>query len=95
MESQGFNVVREYTGHGIGRLMHEDPQIPNFGQPRTGPRLRSGMTFALEPMVIAGDWKTRTLDNGWTVVSSDGALSAHFEHTVAVTEDAPEVLTSL
>jgi len=95
VESQGFNVVREYTGHGIGRLMHEDPQIPNFGQPRTGPRLRSGMTFALEPMVIAGDWKTRTLDNGWTVVSSDGALSAHFEHTVAVTEDEPEVLTSL
>jgi len=95
VESQGFNVVREYTGHGIGRLMHEDPQIPNFGQPRTGPRLRSGMTFALEPMVIAGDWRTRTLDDGWTVVSSDGALSAHFEHTLAVTEDEPEVLTSL
>jgi len=95
VESQGFNVVREYAGHGIGRAMHEEPQIPNFGQPRTGSRLRAGMTLALEPMVIAGDWKTRTLDDGWTVVSIDGALSAHFEHTVAVTEDEPEILTTL
>jgi methionyl aminopeptidase len=95
VESQGYNVVREYTGHGIGRAMHEDPQIPNFGRPHTGPRLRSGMTFALEPMVIAGGWKTRTLDDGWTVVTADGALSAHFEHTIAVTEGEPEILTRL
>ena len=95
VESQGYNVVREYTGHGIGRSMHEDPQIPNFGRPRTGSRLRPGMTFALEPMVIAGGWKTRTLDDGWTVVPADGALSAHFEHTIAVTDGQPEVLTKL
>lgn len=95
VESRGFSVVREYTGHGIGRSMHEDPQIPNFGRPRTGCRLRSGMTFALEPMVIAGDWRTRTLDDGWTVVTADGSLSAHFEHTVAVIGDQSEVLTKL
>jgi len=95
VESQGFNVVREYTGHGIGHSMHEDPQIPNFGRPGTGCRLRPGMTFALEPMVIAGDWKTRALGDGWTVVAADGALSAHFEHTIAVTEGQPEILTRL
>lgn len=95
VESQGYNVVREYTGHGIGRSMHEDPQIPNFGRPGTGSRLRPGMTLALEPMVIAGGWRTQTLDDGWTVVTSDGALSAHFEHTIAVTEDQPEILTKL
>jgi methionyl aminopeptidase len=95
VESQGFSVVREYTGHGIGRSMHEDPQIPNFGQSGTGSRLRSGMTFALEPMVIAGGWKTRTLKDGWTVVPADGALSAHFEHTIAVTDSQPEILTRL
>lgn len=95
VESQGFNVVREYTGHGIGRAMHEDPQIPNFGRPRTGSRLRPGMTFALEPMVTVGHWKTRVLDDGWTVVTADGSLSAHFEHTIAVTEDQPEILTKL
>ncbi|MEA3344778.1 MAG: type I methionyl aminopeptidase [Chloroflexota bacterium] len=93
VESQGYNVVREYTGHGIGRSMHEAPQIPNFGRPHTGAPLRPGMTFALEPMVIAGGWGTRTLDDGWTVVSADGALSAHFEHTVAVTDDQPEIFT--
>jgi methionyl aminopeptidase len=95
VESEGFNVVREYTGHGIGRSMHEDPQVPNFGHPHTGPRLRSGMTFALEPMVIAGDWRTRTLDDGWTVVTADGTLAAHFEHTIAVMDGGPEILTSL
>ena len=95
VESEGFGVVREYTGHGIGRSMHEDPQVPNFGRPNTGPRLRAGMTFALEPMVVVGDWKTRPLDDGWTVVTADGRLSAHFEHTVAVTMGDPEVLTTL
>ncbi len=95
VEGEGFSVVREYTGHGIGRSMHEDPQIPNFGRPHTGARLRGGMTFALEPMVIAGNWKTRTLDDGWTVVAADGALSAHFEHTIAVTDGEPEILTRL
>jgi len=88
-------VVREYTGHGIGRAMHEDPQIPNFGRPRTGSRLRPGMTFALEPMVTMGHWKTQVLDDGWTVVTADGSLSAHFEHTIAVTEGQPEILTKL
>jgi methionyl aminopeptidase len=94
-EVNGFNVVREYTGHGIGQKMHEDPQIPNFGQPNRGPRLRPGMTFALEPMVMAGDWRTRTLSDGWTVVTADGSLSAHFEHTLAVTDGEPEILTKL
>jgi methionyl aminopeptidase len=95
VESRGFNVVREYTGHGIGRAMHEDPQIPNFGRPRTGARLKPGMTFALEPMVLVGDWRTQTLEDGWTVVTADRSLSAHFEHTVAVTKDQPDVLTRL
>jgi len=93
VEDKGFSVVREYTGHGIGSAMHEDPQIPNFGRPGTGHALRAGMTFALEPMVNAGTWKTRVLGDGWTVVTEDGRLSAHFEHTVAVTEGEPEVLT--
>ena len=94
-EVNGFNVVREYTGHGIGQEMHEDPQIPNFGRPNRGPRLRPGMTFALEPMVMAGDWQTRTLSDNWTVVTADGSLSAHFEHTIAVTNGEPEILTKL
>ena len=94
-EANGFNVVREYTGHGIGQQMHEEPQIPNFGPPNRGPRLRPGMTFALEPMVTVGDWRTRTLSNGWTVVTADGSLSAHFEHTIAVTDGEPEILTQL
>lgn len=93
VESRGFSVVREYTGHGIGSAMHEDPQIPNFGRPGTGHALRAGMTFALEPMVNAGTWKTKVLADGWTVITEDGRLSAHFEHTVAVTEGEPEVLT--
>jgi methionyl aminopeptidase len=97
VESQGFSVVREYTGHGIGRNMHEDPQIPNYFEPRLGGRvrLRPGMTFALEPMVNVGDWRTRLLEDRWTVVTADGTRSAHFEHTVAVTKNGPEVLTRL
>lgn len=94
-QSQGYSVVREYTSHGIGREMHEDPQIPNFGQPGQGPLLKPGMTFALEPMVNAGDSRTRVLDDEWTVVTWDGKLSAHFEHTLAITEGEPEVLTHL
>jgi methionyl aminopeptidase len=93
-ESQGFSVVREYTGHGIGRQMHEDPQIPNYFEPRMGRvRLRPGMTFALEPMLNAGSWHTRVLDDEWTVVTADGQRSAHFEHTVAVTKNGPQILT--
>ena len=97
VESQGYSVVREYTGHGIGRQMHEDPQIPNYFEPRIGGRvrLRPGMTFALEPMVNIGDWKTRVLDDRWTVVTADGTRSAHFEHTVAVTKNGPEIMTRL
>ncbi|MFC1951741.1 type I methionyl aminopeptidase [Chloroflexota bacterium] len=93
-ESRGFSVVREYTGHGIGRKMHEDPQIPNFGPPGFGPILRQGMTLAIEPMVNIGGWKTRVNDNYWTVITDDGSLSAHFEKTIAITDGKPEVLTA-
>ncbi|HUV56242.1 MAG TPA: type I methionyl aminopeptidase [Dehalococcoidales bacterium] len=92
-ESRGYSVVREYTGHGIGRDMHEEPQIPNFGLPGTGPVLKKGMTLALEPMVNLGDWQTRLGDDHWTVLTADGSLSAHFEHTIAITDVEPEVLT--
>jgi methionyl aminopeptidase len=96
VESQGFSVVREYTGHGIGRNMHEDPQVPNYYAPRMGrARLRPGMTVALEPMVNAGGWRTRVLDDDWTVVTADGKRSAHFEHTVAITQNGPRILTQL
>jgi len=94
-ESRGYSVVREYTGHGIGREMHEEPQIPNFGQPGTGPVLRKGMTLALEPMVNLGDWRTRLGSNHWTVFTADGSLSAHFEHTIVITDAEPEVVTIL
>ena len=94
-ESRGYTVVREYTGHGIGREMHEDPQVPNFGDPGTGPVLQKGMTIAIEPMVNVGDWRTKVGANRWTVSTIDGSLSAHFEHTVAVTNGAAEVLTAL
>jgi len=94
-ESRGYSVVREYTGHGIGREMHEEPQIPNFGQPGSGPVLVKGMTLALEPMVNIGDWRTRLGSNHWTVLTADGSLSAHFEHTIVITEAEPEVLTIL
>jgi methionyl aminopeptidase len=92
-ESQGYSVIREYTGHGIGREMHEEPQIPNFGEKGTGLVLERGMTLALEPMVSTGDWQTRLGSNRWTVFTADGSLSAHFEHTVAITDAGPEVLT--
>ncbi|MFQ6122478.1 MAG: type I methionyl aminopeptidase [Dehalococcoidales bacterium] len=92
-ESRGFSVVREYAGHGIGREMHEEPQIPNFGLPGSGPVLKRGMILALEPMVNAGDWRTRRGDDHWTVLTADGSLSAHFEHTIAITDGEPEVLT--
>lgn len=92
-ESRGFSVVREYTGHGIGRRMHEDPQISNFGQPGQGAPLREGMTLALEPMVNVGDWRTKVLDDHWTVVTLDNSLSAHFEHTVAIMDGEPLILT--
>jgi methionyl aminopeptidase len=95
VESRGFTVIREYTGHGIGRDMHEDPQIPNFGAPGQGPMLRKGMTLALEPMVSTGDWRTRVGNNDWTVYTMDGSLAAHFEHTIVITDDSPEVLTAL
>ncbi|MBI2863451.1 MAG: type I methionyl aminopeptidase [Chloroflexi bacterium] len=94
-ESQGFSVVKEYVGHGIGRQMHEEPQIPNFGLPGRGILLKPGMVLAIEPMVNAGDWRTMILEDKWTVVTADGSLSAHFEHTVAVTENEAEILTSL
>jgi len=93
-ESRGYSVVREYTGHGIGREMHEEPQIPNFGLPGSGPVLKKGMTLALEPMVCVGDWRTRVGGDHWTVVTADGGLSAHFEHTIAITDTEPEVLTT-
>jgi methionyl aminopeptidase len=94
-ESRGYSVVREYTGHGIGREMHEDPLIPNFGEAGTGPVLQKGMTIAIEPMVNVGDWRTKVAANRWTVSTVDGSLSAHFEHTIAVTNGAAEVLTAL
>lgn len=92
-QRKGYKVVREYTGHGIGRDMHEEPQITNFGLPGSGPVLKKGMTLALEPMVNAGDWRTRVGDDQWTVYTYDNSLSAHFEHTIAVTDGEPEVLT--
>jgi methionyl aminopeptidase len=95
VEQHNFNVVREYTGHGVGRNMHEDPQVPNFGQRGRGVRLRKGMTIALEPMVNVGTWKTRLLDDSWTVVTADGELSAHFEHSFAITDGEPDILTLL
>lgn len=95
VEENGFSVVRDYVGHGIGRAMHEEPQVPNYGRPGRGPRLRPGMTLAIEPMVNAGGFEVLTLGNNWTVVTRDGRLSAHFEHTVAVTDGEPEILTRL
>ncbi len=93
VEPRGFSVVRDFVGHGIGRRLHEPPQVPNFGAPRSGVRLRPGMVLAIEPMVNAGTAEVATLDDGWTAVTADGRLSAHFEHTVAITEQGPVVLT--
>lgn len=94
-ESHGYGVVRDYVGHGIGRNMHEDPQIPNYGAPGRGPRLKPGMTLAIEPMINIGTHEVRTLGDGWTVVTADNKRSAHFEHTIVVTPDGPEILTKL
>jgi methionyl aminopeptidase len=95
VEAHGFGVVRAFVGHGIGRALHEEPQVPNFGEPGRGPRLRSGMVLAIEPMVTMGNYEVRILDDGWTAVTADGSLAAHFEHTIAVTESGPDVLTTL
>lgn len=91
----GFGIVREYVGHGVGRDMHEDPQVPNYGPPDRGPVLKKGMVLALEPMVTLGDWRTRRHNDNWTVSTLDGSLAAHFEHTIAITDGEAEVLTAL
>jgi methionyl aminopeptidase len=93
VEAHGYSVVREYVGHGVGRDMHEEPQVPNYGSPDRGPVLKKGMVLALEPMVNVGGWRTKKHNDGWTVSTLDGSLSAHFEHTVAVTDNGPDVLT--
>ncbi len=93
-EAHGYSVVREFVGHGVGRFLHEDPQVPNYGPSGRGPLLRPGMCIAIEPMLNVGDWHTRILDDQWTVVTADGSLSAHFEHTIAIAEGGPEVLTA-
>jgi methionyl aminopeptidase len=93
VESHGFSVVRDFVGHGIGKSLHEEPQIPNFGAPHQGPRLEEGMVFALEPMVNEGTYEVKILSDGWTVVTADRKRSAHFEHTIAVTDSDPEILT--
>ena len=92
-DSKGYGVVREFVGHGVGRFLHEDPQVPNYGQPGMGPLLRVGMCIAIEPMFNLGDWHTKILEDDWTVVTADGKLSAHFEHSIAITENGPEILT--
>ena len=94
VEPHGFGVVRTFVGHGIGRALHEEPQVPNFGDPGRGPQLKPGMVLAIEPMVTMGSYDVKILDDGWTAVTKDGGLAAHFEHTIAVTDDGPEVLTS-
>ncbi|HOG62779.1 MAG TPA: type I methionyl aminopeptidase [Sedimentibacter sp.] len=92
-ESHGLSVVRDYVGHGVGKKMHESPQVPNFGKPNKGPRLQEGMVLAIEPMINAGTYNVRVLENNWTVVTVDGKPSAHYEHTVAITDGEPELLT--
>ena len=95
VEGNGFSVVRDYVGHGIGRKMHEDPQIPNFGPPGRGPILKTGMTLAIEPMVNMGGYEVKTLSDGWTVVTKDKSFSAHFEHTIAITDGEADILSKL
>jgi methionyl aminopeptidase len=95
VNSYGFSVVRDFVGHGIGRQMHEEPQIPNFGPPLKGVRLEEGMVLAIEPMVNAGCWETELMPDGWTAVTRDGSVSAHFEHTIAVTANGPDILSRL
>ena len=94
-ETRGYSVVRSFVGHGIGTALHEEPQVPNFGPPGRGPRLKAGMVLAIEPMVNIGHADVEILDDGWTVVTADGQLSAHFEHTVAITDEGPQILTAL
>ncbi|MDF2520638.1 MAG: map [Clostridia bacterium] len=94
-ESYGYSVVRDLVGHGIGRKMHEDPQVPNYGLPGRGPRLAAGMALAVEPMINQGKYAVKTLSDGWTVVTADGSLSAHYENTIIITKEAPELLTLL
>ena len=93
VEANGFSVVREYVGHGVGREMHEEPEVPNFGRPGHGPRLVRGMVIAVEPMVNAGGWPVKVLKDGWTVVTQDGSLSSHYENTILITDGEPEILT--
>ncbi len=93
VEAAGFSVVRDFVGHGIGRVVHEDPDIPNYGRPGRGPKLVEGMALAIEPMVNVGNYKVKTLSNDWTVVTSDGSLSAHYENTIVILPDGPEILT--
>jgi methionyl aminopeptidase len=93
VESNGYSVVRALVGHGIGKKMHEEPQVPNYGIPGKGPRLVAGLTLAVEPMVNEGDFHVKTLSDGWTVVTSDGSLSAHYENTIVITDGEPEIFT--
>lgn len=93
VESAGYGVIRDLVGHGIGRNLHEEPSVPNFGSAKVGPVLREGMTICIEPMVSAGTWRVKELADGWTIVTADGGLCAHYEHTVAITKDGPEILT--
>ncbi len=95
VEAAGFSVVRDFVGHGIGRQLHEDPQVPNYGPAHQGPRLERGMALAIEPMVNEGTWRVKVQKDGWTVVTADGKRSAHFEHTIVITDDGPEILTKL
>ncbi|HZS46419.1 MAG TPA: type I methionyl aminopeptidase [Blastocatellia bacterium] len=95
VEPLGYTVVRNYCGHGVGKEMHEEPQVPNYGRPGTGPKIREGWVLAIEPMVNIGTYNTKTLKDGWTVVTADGKPSAHFEHTIAITANGPEILTAL
>ncbi|AEB09289.1 methionine aminopeptidase, type I [Desulfobacca acetoxidans DSM 11109] len=95
VEKEGFSVIRDFVGHGIGRALHEDPQIPNYGPPGHGPVLQAGMTMAIEPMVSAGDWQVSVLPDGWTAVTKDGSLAAHYEHTIALTEKGVLILSKL
>jgi methionyl aminopeptidase len=94
VESEGFSIIRQFVGHGIGRSLHEEPQVPNFGAPGRGPKIRPGMTLAIEPMIAAGTYEVEILDDGWTAVTRDRRLAAHFEHTVAMTENGPEILSA-
>lgn len=95
VEEHGFSVVRDFVGHGIGKSLHEDPQVPNYGTPAKGVKLKAGMVLAIEPMVNQGSYEVRVLDDNWTVVTRDGGLSAHFEHTVAITDKGPDILTGI